>query len=842
MADNELIIKVGFDTTGFDKGRERVEQGAAETENRINRMGRNSADSLNPLQAKALSLANTLNRLGEHSSLGVLAKDAQAAVARAGALQNEVRRIQEQLLTATEPKFITALNREADAARAKLAALTRETLALKQQAGTEPSKSSGSPSLASGLAFGGGAGAALAAVQVASAAAKEVVSLSAQGVTSLFELSKASSDFGSKIFDASQKVSLSAESLSTIKAAADISGSSLDDFTGGFIKFEKNLSEAAHGNEQLGKTFRALGVDVQAGVRDPEAALSQFLATFNKLPPSADRAAVATALYGKAGAQLIPTFLELGANFDAAKEKAEKLGLTFDSNAAAAADKFGDTLDTVKKQVTGLGYTIGNEFEPIFTEALSAISKALADNKDVIKEWATDGADFVSGVGSSISKLETIVEGVLENVNNRLRDYGTNVTDIYNKLKAINSTLPVALQSGVFDIVDNVEKLRAAGAADRPRREALARAAKARADLENNKINFATGKVIGDDGPNHDFLGGDDKAKKAEAQAKKAEEAAKRLVAGQREIESSYLDLTTKLHADNPFVRVYDEGAKAIAKIRAETRGYSKETQELFDLQRRINALNLVTAHNDNAFQALSLRQDAADIRAGARGRNRFTADGKDYFFDPTNSIQGSFTTVNQGADLSKFNRTIINDDPTKRQPTLERQLNIIGDPVIALAARLRQEDPNKRAADRLQEQFDLAAKLQSQNAPLIGKDEALGLADKRIIGITSGLAPGSLTTTQADLAAAARDREAKRIEAREKEAGEFQRKAAAFFDKLDKLVDAKGLKILDNTPDDGRPPINITVDKDGNVTQKAGRMPSMTPENQPTPSPQRYN
>ena len=841
MADNELIIKVGFDTTGFDKGRERVEQGASETENRINRMGRNSADSLNPLQAKALSLAGTLSRLGERSSLGVLAKDAQAAAARAGALQNEVRRIQEQLLVATEPKFITALNHEADIAKGKLAALQRETLALKQQAGTTPSSGSSlSGSALSGAAFGGGAGAALAAVQVVVAAVKEVISLSEQGVTALFDLSKGASDFGSKIFDASQKVSLSAQSLSTIKLAADISGSSLDDFTGGFIKFEKNLAEAAHGNEQLGKTFRALGIDVQAGVKEPEAAFSQFLATFSKLPPSADRAAVATTLYGKTGAQLIPTFLELGSSFEAAKEKAEKLGLTFDSNAAAAADRFGDTLDTVKKQVTGLGYTIGTEFEPVFTDVLSEFSKLLSENKDEIKEWATAGADFVTGLSTGISNFESITEGVLNNVNNRLRDYGTSISDIYNKLKAINSTLPLPLKNPIFDIIDNAEKLRGEGAADRPRREALARAKAAREQLENNKINFATGKVVGDDEPNLDFLGGDDKAKKAEAQARKAEEAAKRLAAGQRELETSYLDLTTKLHSDNPFVKVYDEAAKSMVKLRLETRGFSKETQELFDLQRQINAKNLAAAHNDNAFQALSLRQDAADIRAGGKGRNRFTADGKDYFFDPTNSIQGSFTTVRQGVDLSRLNRTIINDDPGKVQPNLDRQLNIIGDPVIALAARLRQDDPNKRATDRLQEQFDLAAKLQSQNSPLIGKDEALGLADKRIIGITSGLAPGSLTAPQADLAAAARDREAKRVEGREKEAGEFQKKMLSFFEKLDKLVDAKGLRVFDGDPNSSGKDVTLTIKQDGSVsTDVSGPAMTITPVNGPTPSPQ---
>src|SRR5438045_2186298 len=64
----------------------------------------------------------------------------------------------------------------------------------------------------------------------------------ATGLTvALFKLAESSAEFGSQIHDASDKTGLTAETISSLKVAADQSSSSLEAVTGGLAKFAKTI-------------------------------------------------------------------------------------------------------------------------------------------------------------------------------------------------------------------------------------------------------------------------------------------------------------------------------------------------------------------------------------------------------------------------------------------------------------------------------------------------------------------------------------------------------------------------------------------------------------------------
>ena len=265
---------------------------------------------------------------------------------------------------------------------------------------------------AGGVSLGSLAGPAGAAV----AAVTAIVGAAGAAGAAVFAVAKSFSDFGSEIFDTAQKTSFSTESLSALKLAAEQSGASLQDVGSGLIKFEKAIVEAASGNQELSKTFKALGIDAKAAVKDPEEAFNQFIRQFATIEDGALKTELALRLFGKSGANLIPTFETLEGDFQKFKLRAAELGLTLDKDAAKAADDFGDTLDVLSLQAKGAANTIGREVAPTISQALKDLSKYVSDNREAFRQWGQDVAAIMRGLravaSSEVGEIITLIARV----------------------------------------------------------------------------------------------------------------------------------------------------------------------------------------------------------------------------------------------------------------------------------------------------------------------------------------------------------------------------------------------------------------------------------------------
>jgi hypothetical protein len=204
------------------------------------------------------------------------------------------------------------------------------------------------------------------------------------GGKALFNLSKDAADFGAKIFDASQKTGLTATTLSAMKFAAEQSGSSLEQLTGGLARFARVIGEAGNGSEQAQEKLKRLGVTST----DLDTALSQALATIVKLPPGTAQMTAAMDAFGRSGADLLPFIKSFDGDLAGLTKRAKELGVTIDDEAARAADEFGDQLDTLNAQLAGVGRTIGFAFMPIFNDMAKSMSEFFARNQNEIRTWA----------------------------------------------------------------------------------------------------------------------------------------------------------------------------------------------------------------------------------------------------------------------------------------------------------------------------------------------------------------------------------------------------------------------------------------------------------------------
>lgn len=240
----------------------------------------------------------------------------------------------------------------------------------------------------------------------AAVAATAVATIGTAAVTAtaaLFNLTRQAADFGSEIYDASKKTGLSAETLSAMKFAADQSGSSLDNITGGIAKFAKEVGAAADGSEKAAAKLESLGIDPQEALTDLDAALAKVFQRIQEAPEGIERITLAQKAFGKSGADLLPFIDSFDGDLAGLTRRAKELGVTIDDEAAAAADAFGDQLDTLSAQMAGAGRVLGNELMPIFMEWATATSEWAVRNKSEISAWAKGFAGAVEFTASTIT-------------------------------------------------------------------------------------------------------------------------------------------------------------------------------------------------------------------------------------------------------------------------------------------------------------------------------------------------------------------------------------------------------------------------------------------------------
>lgn len=254
-----------------------------------------------------------------------------------------------------------------------------------QTAFAQLSKSLGlSTSAASSLAVG---------LPIAGAAIAAVAGVAFGAATAIFNLTKSTAEYGSSIFDASQKTGLGAETLSALRYAAETSGSSFEAITGTVAKFNVLLGEANTGSEKAQKTLEQYNITA----RDTESALNQAIQKIAEMKTADEQAAAAKALFKDRAGDVLAVIKSFDGDLPALIAKLEKLGLVMSDEDARAADEFGDTLDTLSMQAQAIGHQFAFELMPALTDAMNQISNSMSQSGDTARLWGQVMGEAVSG-------------------------------------------------------------------------------------------------------------------------------------------------------------------------------------------------------------------------------------------------------------------------------------------------------------------------------------------------------------------------------------------------------------------------------------------------------------
>jgi hypothetical protein len=187
----------------------------------------------------------------------------------------------------------------------------------------------------------------------------------------LAAMAKGAIDAADNMNDLSQKTGVSVESLSKFQQAANASGTSIEGVGAAMIKLNRNL---ATGNAGAAEAMTALGLsatDASGKLKTTDQVMLEVADKFAKMPDGANKTAAAMALFGKAGADMIPLL-------NGGSKAISDLSATMTTEFAQGADSLNDKLAALQGKLLQLGVSLGTALMP-FLNVVSDLVLKLAN-------------------------------------------------------------------------------------------------------------------------------------------------------------------------------------------------------------------------------------------------------------------------------------------------------------------------------------------------------------------------------------------------------------------------------------------------------------------------------
>lgn len=282
-----------------------------------------------------------------------------------------------------------------------------------------------------------------------------LASAAEEGVRQLVALFPALIDGVAAFQDLSDETGASAVALASFQTAADVSGVSVKDLAGMMVRLTGNLAKLTDEGKGAGAALTALGIPIKEfRALAPDEQIKRLAAEFGKFEDSSSKTAVALALFGKSGAQVLKFFKEYeGSASSSIKLTAEMI---------AQADAFGDAHAKSRSELKQTAQVIAVQMLP----ALTALETGFKDGITALIGFksAVGGLDprivldFAETGAIAVGTLAEAQIGVLKTA----RALGGSFQAVGADLQFLNATAAVANPLAQGSFTERLDAMRSA--------------------------------------------------------------------------------------------------------------------------------------------------------------------------------------------------------------------------------------------------------------------------------------------------------------------------------------------------------------------------------------------
>ena len=205
----------------------------------------------------------------------------------------------------------------------------------------------------------------------------------------LTEAARESIEFGDEIGKAVAKTGVGAEALTELAFAAEQSEVGLDTLTMGLRNMQIVISDAANGNKAAIQTLKDLGLTAQQLRKiDTDKQFELIADRILEFADEADRAAVRTDIFKKAGQELAPVMERGAAGIREARDAAHEFNAAMTDEQIAALVATDQALDELSASWAGLKRQSTAAIAPELTDFFTGLTQAINDDAEASTDWA----------------------------------------------------------------------------------------------------------------------------------------------------------------------------------------------------------------------------------------------------------------------------------------------------------------------------------------------------------------------------------------------------------------------------------------------------------------------
>lgn len=171
-------------------------------------------------------------------------------------------------------------------------------------------------------------------------------------VGAAIDLTKRSLEYASSLGEVALQLGVTTKALQEYRYAATQTGIEQGEMDKSLARLSRTIGEAAGGSKEAAALFTRMGIsirDADGRVRDAGDILPEIGAAYVKLGSSAEKAALAYAVFGKSGQKLAPLLEEGARGINNLRDAAKELGLVLSEKEIADADETADKIAKLKQ-------------------------------------------------------------------------------------------------------------------------------------------------------------------------------------------------------------------------------------------------------------------------------------------------------------------------------------------------------------------------------------------------------------------------------------------------------------------------------------------------------------
>jgi hypothetical protein len=203
-------------------------------------------------------------------------------------------------------------------------------------------------------------------------------------------------DAADALQDLSERVGIAASTLSEFRYAAKLTGTGTETLARGLRALALEATQAASGNKEAEALWRSIGVtvtDAAGKMRSLDDLLVDVAERFSGYEDGARKVALANALFGRSGQELLP-FLSLGrSGLAAMRTEARALGAVISDDLAKQASEFNDNLDRMGALMRSVGVAVAGDALPALNRFLETVLRI---------QTSVGWRQFLSSVGTEV--------------------------------------------------------------------------------------------------------------------------------------------------------------------------------------------------------------------------------------------------------------------------------------------------------------------------------------------------------------------------------------------------------------------------------------------------------